>query len=230
MRSSTKIAILAISLSLILGMAAVSGYEFGSKVEATDDDIGNPLFAMPAKTTITYWDIGVPGYDEEDVVYLHTPGVCVNANDIRLTPFDTFIAGSKVMSTDKDIGMPLTMFSGLAIRYLDLYGSANYDLKDPVYIHSSLTSNPPSALATITNDVRLSNIEGFPAGTKVMDFNPDHNKFFGMAPPGLAPVGFFDVNGNGVYDYPDNVYLNYPSGFPKYSVAVNNIRLSVYSA
>jgi hypothetical protein len=226
MRSCAKIAVLAISLSLILDMAAASGYEFGSKVEATDGDIGNPLFTMPAKTTIAYWDIGVPGYDEDDVVYIHTPGACVNANDIRLTPFDIFIAGSKVISTDKDIGMPLTTFPGLVIRYLDLYGSANYDINDPVYIHSSLASNPSSALATITNDVRLSEVQGFTAGTKVMDFDPDHNKFFGMAPPALSPVGFFDVNGNGVYDYPDDVYLNYPSGFPKYSVAVNNVRLS----
>ena len=35
-----------------------------------------------------------------------------------------------------------------------------------------------------------------------------------------------NVNGNGVYDYGDDVYLNVPAGVSKGIVTVNNVRLS----
>jgi hypothetical protein len=39
-------------------------------------------------------------------------------------------------------------------------------------------------------------------------------------------IKFFDANGNGIYDYKDDVYLNVPEGISKGIVAVNNVRLS----
>jgi len=41
-----------------------------------------------------------------------------------------------------------------------------------------------------------------------------------------ASIGFFDANGNGIYDYEDDVYLNVPAGISKGIVTVNNVRLS----
>jgi hypothetical protein len=234
MRAYTKIALLAVSsILLILSTACASEYAFGTKVLLTDKDMGKPLFAMPDGTTVAFWDTGVvPGYDENDVVYLHTStATTVNSNDIRLTPFGDFPAGSKVTPYDNDIGMPLTSLPA-SIRYLNIYGSVNYNLGDPVYIHQNLPClNPPSAFATITNDVRLTEVRGLIPGTKVRDFDPDQNKLFGLIPTNLEPIGFFDANGNGVYDYPDDVYLNFPFGVQPGIVAVNNVRLSgpIYS-
>ena len=236
MKKCTKIALLTFSsLLLILNSAGASEYAFGTKVLATDSDVGKPLFVMPIGTGIAYWDTGVvPGYDDTDVVYLHT-GITANvvANDIRLTPnpFGNFAAGSKVTPGDNDIGMPLNGFGiGVAqFRYLNLYGSANYDMDDPVYIHQNALPPNPGAFATVTNDVRLTDVEGHAAGTKVLDFEPDHNKVLGLVgvgvTPVLGPIGFFDANGNGLYDAADDVYLNFPSGVPGYTVTVNNVRL-----
>ncbi len=129
---------LLIILILMLNLAGGSEYAFGSKVLSTDADIGRPLSDMPPGTTIIeYWDTGAPGYDENDVVYLHiAPPDCntVYANDVRLASFGEYPAGSKVTSQDKDIGMPLTLLPAI-INYLNLNGSRAYDLEDPVYVH-----------------------------------------------------------------------------------------------
>lgn len=225
MSLSMKALGLAICLYLVAGLAGASEYQFGTKVLAGDSDIGRPLFAMPA-TDICFWDTGViPGYDDTDVVYIKVlPGPFIGANDLRLTPFVNLPAGSKVTPTDNDIGMLLTLFPpGKAIRFLNLFGSSLYDLMDPVYFSQS---GPNS----VVNDVRLNATvgSGLEAGTKVHDFEPDLNLAFGTPSlvtfPG-AGLCFFDVNGNGVYDYWDDVYMNVPSGFPA-EVSVNNIRLS----
>lgn len=239
MRSITKVAALAISLFLILGLVGASEYQFGTKVLAGDKDIGRPLFAMPAGTDIRFWDTGVvPGYDDTDVVYLDVsiappaPATAIKANDVRLTQFGNLLAGSKVTPSDNDIGMPILPIPGIrAIRYLNLFGSPNYDLSDPVYVSQN-------AIFSLVNDVRLNATPGtgLKPGTKVRDFEPDLNKIMGTSPTPLVPLplplgplnsrlSFFDVNGNGVYDYWDDVYMNFPSGFPA-EVSVNNIRLT----
>jgi len=224
MRLSTKAAALAMSLYLILGLVGASAYEFGTKVKPGDSDIGKPLFLMPSGITIMVWDTGgVPGYDENDAVYLHTPGATVNANDVRLTPVGSlFKAGTKVTLQDNDIGMPLIAFPGISIGYLDLYGSARYDFDDPVYVHQSVGG--ASAFVTVLNDVRLTEANGKNPGTQVHNFDSDFNKLLGTGWSSV-PVRFFDANGNGEYDYLDNVYLNTPAGVSGI-VSVNNVRLS----
>jgi hypothetical protein len=236
MRSSMKAVALAISLYLVLGLAGASEYQFGTKVLSGDKDIGRPLFAMPAGTDICFWDTGVVGYDDTDVVYISVPLTYnVKANDVRLTPFGNLPSGSKVTSLDNDIGMSIAPIPGapLAIRYLNLFGGLTCDLEDPVYVSQN-------AAFTFVNDVRLNATigTGLKSGTKVRDFEPDLNKVLGGMPLTLAAVplpaiglfstriGFFDANGNGVYDYWDDVYLNFPQGVPVGSVTVNNIRLS----
>jgi hypothetical protein len=236
MKFSTKAAALAVSMYLIMGLVVASEYQFGTKVLAADKDIGRPLFAMPPGTDIRFWDTGAPGYDDSDVVYLSlptpTPVTNVKANDVRLTPFRSYPAGSKVISSDIDNGMPLVLpIPGPhAIRYLNLFGGSNYDLLDPVYVSQS-------AGISFVNDVRINTTPGtgLHPGTKVRDFEPDLNKFmWGFpnplvvlpTPPGSSQLCFFDANGNSVYDYWDDVYMNFPQGVPAGTVTVNNVRLS----
>ena len=76
------------SLILMLNPAISSEYAFGTKVMPTDLDIGRPLFNTFEGTTVGYWDIGTPGYDESDPVYLHMSRFSfgmIAANDVRLT-------------------------------------------------------------------------------------------------------------------------------------------------
>ncbi len=334
--------LLLVSIILIVCPASSSVYPFGSKVLPGDLDIGRPLFSLPAKTTVAFWDIGTRGYDEEDPVYLHighSASGTTNANDVRLTFIANVSPGSKVRFQDSDMNKPITQLHSI-ISFLDIHGSSAYDLLDPVYLHhldrldhndhpddtcfddsenpADMTtgfnerlpyrgkeiSSPGLGFALFTdnyilsisdkildkkprkvgemrglsiemvrglkanyyhvlgtwlikiqipkdyesadstredistqfiqtNDIRLSSTGNLIAGTKVTNFDEDQNKLVAWPPLArfLGPVidteklGFFDVNGNGVYDYEDDVYLNVPSGFPAV-VSVNNIRLS----
>lgn len=232
MTKLSKAIILVVGLLLIQIFANASDYEFGTKVLSQDSDIGRALYNMPF-ADIMFWDIGPnPGiYDEEDVLYLvfTAASPVVRANTVRITPFEDYATGSKVRAGDKDIDMPLTAFlPGHAIVYLDLFGSslpATFDLKDPVYFHIVGPN-------IITNDVRLTNVSNKAPGTKVINFDPDHSKPSVILQPLPATPGsliaYFDVNGNGAYDYPDDVYLIYlAGGFPlDPHVRVNSIRIS----
>jgi len=247
--ASIKIAALAFCLMVFLGSALASEYAYGTKVLPGDSDVGRPTlpFAVPqAPMYISYWDIGsVPGFfDADDIAYLHfgnpPPGIMggatlavVRANDIRLTPFGNLPAGSKVTPQDNDIGMQLhqALPGGNQIGWLDLYGTVGiYDLQDPVIVNILL---PPIPSPTSLNDIRLTESEGLPAGTKIRNSDPDlgrpnailavaANPIFG---PGLAHFRFFDVNGNGLYDYPDDVYLHIPVP-AQTAVSVNDVRIS----
>jgi len=236
-RIRKKIALLAIGIMLlILCIAGAEGapYVFGSKVQSGDSDLTRSLNPMPAGTIFAFWDTGAPGYDQEDVVYLHVPksthssDLYVNDNDVRLIPYDGHAAGSNVAIGDDDLGKPLTPLPGAVVRYMDQYGSTGYDLEDPVYIHQNL--NSPGAFETINYDVRLTNVPAVTvpatelAGTKIVDLDPDRNKLLGHTPVSLGPIAYYDKNGNGFYDDNDEVYLNYPDG--GYSVKINNVRLT----
>ena len=347
---------------LILTLDLVNGQEsyFGTKVLPTDADIGRPLFDIYDKISIGYWDTGTPGYDENDVVYLHIAPDGYNrtrANDLRLTSFEKYLAGSKVTPYDYDMNKPLTPLMA-SINYLDSHGSKAYDLKDPVYIHQNrysndepkskrdttvnttnyiymekingisplsdgfdirlpnrVNSNLPSGVIYLaytdgynlavsdqflekvpenagnwqgydvevlhglkanyyhalntwftkivsndksapyfdnigadysdigapipaqylcTNDVRISAPAGQNSGSKVLSFDIDQNEpvafpnlvsFPGRATD-LASITYYDINGDGIYDYPDDIYLNYPKRRADGIVTVNSIRLS----
>jgi hypothetical protein len=241
MNRLTKLARIVLVSIFFFGLVGASEYPFGSKVMPTDSDIGKPLFQLPATgapwgTTVRYWETGVmPGYDNSDVVYLHIPRFPVGltianvvANDVRLTPFGNLSAGSKVTPQDNDIGQPLRQLPGTSIRYLDLYGSPQYDFMDPVYIHRTVPPAPTAAIRV--RDVRLTEANGLKPGTKVRNFDLDMNRnslgITALPQAAGGPIRFFDVNGNGVYDYLDDVYLNFPAAVPAGTVVVNNVRLS----
>ena len=130
---------LIVCLILITDLVIGQESDFGTKVLPTDADIGRPLFDIYDKISIGYWDTGTPGYDENDVVYLHLAPDGYNrtrANDVRLTSFENHSAGSKVTPYDHDINKPLTPLM-VSINYLDSHGGKAYDLNDPVYIHQN---------------------------------------------------------------------------------------------
>ena len=353
-----KVFLLASLIILMLNPAISLEYAFGTKVMPADLDIGRPLFDTFEGTTVGYWDIGTPGYDESDPVYLHLARFSfgmIAANDVRLTTMANRSPGSQVSFQDTDMNKPLTLLPA-TINYLNIHGSNAYDLEDPVYLHqfncgrdcmgtgqvqatdSSDQWHPdeeateakesefkeqipyrggisiprtscieftdgykmlvtdyvidnipqmagvwrglmmekvhgvkadyyhvlntwytkidpfethdrfPDDIAQkddaeyahetsliCTNDVRLSiNDTHGDAGTKVVNSDIDQNKM--LSSPALARflgqesdttrIRYFDANGNGIYDYQDNVYLNYPSGTATGIVSVNNVRLS----
>lgn len=254
-----KIMAMAFCLIMILGLAGASQYPFGTKVTSFDSDFGAPLraYAPPANPapyfSLGYWETGVVnGYDDTDVVYLHQgfalgPFGVVRANDVRLTPFGYLAAGSKVTPQDNDIGMQLrpldtTTIITATIAWVNSHGGPGHDLDDPVYLRPGgpiVTGTTPTA----TNDVRLTEVAGLPAGSKVGNLDPDlPNAFANIWPnnpnpitlAGLAgvitfatqpSVMYIDINGNSQYDYPDDVYLI--TGTPPSPVVrVNDVRLS----
>lgn len=240
-------AFLALFSIFIIGSAMASEYEFGSKVYPDDSDVGRPLttFAgLQFPRSIGYWDVGVvPGtFDADDIVYLHfgnpplptapAAGMPIRANDIRLTSYSNHAAGSKVTTTDNDINAPLNALNpppNAQFFWLDLFGGSGlFDLNDPVLLRVQTPFAPafPSAL----NDIRITYSGGMPAGTKLQNSDPDFGKtisgpIFGgpTNPTATVNIQYYDYNGNNVYDYFDDVYLQF---MPSVTVKVNNVRLS----
>jgi hypothetical protein len=226
---------------------------FGTVVHIGDPDVGLSLDAFSwhadqLPLDLGYWDIGpVPRmYDEGDVVYLHIGGAVscsdthIASNDIRLTPFGNYEAGSKVAATDNDIGQILnTLPDYYGIYFMDLHGiSDQYDAGDTAYF--KVRTNP---YRTQTNDIRVTPIptKGLLAGTKVKNFDEDHDKpiiqmvcFPVMSDPWwpVANIRFYNVNGNvnavgaPVYDQPDIVYVDVPGPRIAGEVSPGDIRLT----
>lgn len=223
------------SLVFMLGLAGAGTYEFGSKVALGNTDVGNLLYNTAP--SFMYWDISPVGYGKEDIVYLHLSGTscetcgldaAVSTDDIRITPNGGLAAGTKVDKGDNDTNMPLIAFPSCKIKFLDLDGNPGYNFQDPVYLSIA------GGTTIETNDIRLNNIDGLHAGTKVNDFNPDHGKNSLIDMPPYS-IRFFNANGNyaltgvPIYDSADSVYLDLsmPPANPIGFVAVNDVRLSV---
>jgi hypothetical protein len=229
MPGSFRAVLLSLCFAVLIISSVASAYNFGTKVEAGHNDIGRPLQTLappnplPLVWTIEYWETGlVAGYDDSDIVYLHYGpiGGTVNANDVRLTLFDGNAAGSKVEPTDNDIGKKLT--PGFVIAWADVNGGIlQYDLLDPVYAHFGQGTGSISL-----GDVRLTAAGGKLPGDKVENFDPDYSTPLASTIPS-GYILYFDANGNGAYDSPDDLYLHYPvAGFIPLVVGVNNVRLS----
>ncbi len=241
MNNRLSICILLCLAILASGQAAAQG-TYGTKVNAGDPDVGLPLSnfapigqppgAVQSTAYISYWDINANGlYDSQDVPYLQfgSNNVVgqrfVRANNIRLTEWGSYTAGSYVKPGDIDMGQPLgvipvtlpplpssalPVLNQVGFYYMDVSGGAGYDLGDPVYLKAlSPTSNPPTAG---TNDIRITASAGFPAGSRVSLSDPDAGKtltlfrvVFGNPAGGptlagiqfpIARLAFFNANGN----------------------------------
>jgi hypothetical protein len=225
---------------LASGQAAAQG-TYGTKVQAGDPDVGLPLSnfaalvppvpaANQALAYISYWDINANGiYDDQDVPYLqfgslNFPGLrFVRANNIRLTGWGNYPAGSYVKPSDTDMGQPLGIvpfslpalpsFPAVSFYYMDVSASAGYDIDDPVYLK---ILSPAATLTAGTNDIRITANAGFPAGSKVSLNDPDAGRvltLFNTIPVPFAPnaiagpfpasvrtpiaqLAFFNANGN----------------------------------
>ena len=257
------------------GQAAVASETYGTKVKAGDPDVGLPLSPFSPSIALSgipglgvtpqnlvflsYWDVGTtPGsFDNQDVVYLQfgsTPagaGRIVRANNIRMTGWGNYPAGSYVNQGDSDIGQqllpngpaPAVFPTPTSFAYMEVDGGLGYGLDDPVYI--KLQGIP---VTTGTNDVRLTPFAGYPAGSMVSNADSDAARpllpFYatpalpaataGGAPAATStPLGilsFYNANGNifaippnqAIYDGGDAVYFDVT---PINVVSPNDIRL-----
>lgn len=258
MNNRISICILLCLAILASGQAAAQG-TYGTKVQAGSPDVGLPLsqFNLGPQPTafVFYWDIGSTSgmYDDKDVAYLRFSLLApaqVQANNIRLTGWGNYPAGSYVKPGDSDIGQALIMpFPPLpaaiptGFYYMDLTGGPGYDMGDPVYLKVQL----PALARTGTNDIRITANGAFPAGSRVSLIDPDADKPLtpfktpinpitgatlaaGRAP--IAQLAFFNANGNTnpggfpIYDEGDVVYFDISPGGPLTPiVSPNDIRL-----
>lgn len=201
---------------------------FGSKVQMYDADESKALSRFCIDPEFAFYDGNTRGlFEPEDPVYIHINprDSTVDVNDVRLTQFGSFPAGSQVGITDPDVGYPLSHFGiggfqRAEVRYFDVNGNKAYSLDNPVY----LNFNP--GIVT-SGDIRLTGYMGYEAGSRVRDSDLDSGK-----PTALLPgiLDFYNANGNinsggfAIYDANDLVYLD--TQYPFLIVTINDIRLS----
>jgi len=119
---------------------------------------------------------------------------------------------------------------------VDTKGSNEVDIKDINKIVDAVNSISANSDSIRTYDIRLTNLGELAAGTKVIDFDLDQNKLvtlpvlasFPREPDDYGAIRFYDANGNGLYDFLDDVYLDISfRGFSSFgTVSVNDVRLS----
>ena len=229
LRNVTKICML-VTLVLAFNLSGAMG-QFGSKVVTGDMDEGHFLenFALgQTPVSVGFWDIGPnPGlFDEGDVAYLHfgpVPPTPIAVNDIRLTPFAIYMAGSKVVPTNNDVGQILVPFPPpTRIAFVDVGGAiGSYDPMDTVYIDIAPPIGSAPVGTTSIGDIRLTPADVFPAGSLVRNFDMDNNlplilltPFPVLGPTPSPKIRFYNENGNvnvgavSIYDSPDDVYLD----------------------
>jgi hypothetical protein len=226
--------ILILMAFLFLSIAA-SAQGYGSKVMPADPDEAKALSPFYAGPEFAFIDLSNNGvFEPADPVYLNinpADGV-VSENDVRITPFDTFPAGTQVSAADPDHDKALIRFGtyrypAAELRYFDTNGDKSYSLNDPVY----LDFNPGEVSA---GDVRITGYPGFSPsiglepGTRVSDADPDSGKPTATLP---GVFGFYNTYGNinnggwAVYDGGDIIYLD--TQYPFNVVSINDIRLSI---
>ena len=130
----------------------------GTQVSKVDNDCGKLLSSFVCLAVPAYFDVNGDGaYSLEDPGYLDAyPSGRINANDVRITSYQGYPAGSRVRDSDTDNGMPTSILPGVLSFYnyngnIDPSGNAIYDGGDIVYIDTQA----PWETVTI-NDVRMS--------------------------------------------------------------------------
>lgn len=223
-----RVALLMFVLTLVATSASLASDElqYGSKVNWNDVDLGlalSPLY----DTEFAFWDkVNNGKLDATEVVYLHiNTGVnVVSLNDVRLTDYDIYPAGSQV-GDDADLGKPLTKFGTATIpraelRFYDVLGDWEYNIDDPIYLKIE-----PGNIKS--SDIRITNYVGFPAGCRVSGIDPEIGSDTETLPGRLC---FLNKNGNinnagyAMYDEGDVIYIDFQE--PSYVVTINDVRLS----
>lgn len=133
----------------------------GSQVAKADNDIGKQLTKFGTATTpraeLRFLDVGGDlAYNLEDPIYLNVVPGQINANDVRITSYKGFPAGSRVNDADPDNGLKTSTLPGM-LSFFNKNGNINnggyaiYDRGDVVYMDTQY----PFYVVTI-NDVRMS--------------------------------------------------------------------------
>jgi hypothetical protein len=238
MRIWKLLAVTIILVSICSGIAFLSAAlaqtqgsaSFGSKVSSFDSDQGRTLSSFQFNPKIVFVDGNIKGtFDSQDPVYISiTPkGSTIWENDIRLTQFGAFTAGSQVSLSDSDIGYGFSEFGkngfpNVQVCFVDSNGDKAYGSDDPVYIDVNPGTVSPG-------DIRLTGYYTFAAGSRVTVSDSDNNK---PTIPLPARLAFFNANGNtniagrAVYDMGDVVYVD--TEWPFGRVTINDIRVSTY--
>jgi len=131
--------------------------------------------------------------------------------------------GSKVLPHDVDEGKALSQFYiGPEFVFVDGNLKRLFDDGDPVYIHFD-----PSSSTIDENDVRITPLGIFAAGSQVRLTDVDHgNTFmrFGTDFIPAAELRYFDVDGDRAYSQNDPVYLDLGPG----RITAGDIRITSY--
>lgn len=133
----------------------------GSQVAKADNDIGKHMMKFGTATTpraeLRFLDAGGDGaYNLEDPIYLNVVPGEINSNDVRITNYKGFSAGSRVNDTDSDNGLKTSTLPGM-LSFFNANGNINnggyaiYDRGDVVYMDTQY----PFYFVSI-NDVRMS--------------------------------------------------------------------------
>lgn len=228
--SSSRLVALAVFIVIMASYFAAGEevFSYGSKVITGDLDELRPLnpFIPPNNSPVPFVYVDAnqpPGIGPEDPVYLHfDPGKpTIGGDDVRITAFDIYPAGSQVKIGDIDFGYTWASI-GLIPRFFDVNGDGFYSFEDPVYLDRP-TLLPPRVSS---GDIRLTSYLGYSAGSWVKDGETDNGVTL-SAPLGI--LEFYNANGNlagpvAIYDHGDSVYLDVnPFGV----VSVNDVRMSI---
>lgn len=129
----------------------------GTQVTKVDNDCGKTITKFIPPAYPSYFDIhGDEAYSLDDPVYLDVCPSGINANDIRISGYQGYAAGSRVKDSDSDNTMPTAILPGF-LSFFNNNGNVNrlgtgvYDAGDVVYIDVQL----PFGIITI-NDIRMS--------------------------------------------------------------------------
>jgi hypothetical protein len=133
----------------------------GSQVGKADNDIGKQLTKFGTGTTpraeLRFLDVtGDRAYSLADPIYLNVVPGKINSNDVRITSYQGYPAGSRVADSDLDNGLSTSILPGM-LSFFNTNGNINnggyaiYDRGDIVYMDTQY----PFYVVTI-NDVRMS--------------------------------------------------------------------------
>jgi hypothetical protein len=128
----------------------------GSQVTKVDNDCGKTLTSFKPPAVPSYFDVyGDGAYSISDPVYLDVCPSGINANDIRITSYQGYAAGSRVKDSDSDNTMPTKVLPGVLSFYntngdINSLGAAVYGASDVVYLDVQL----PFGTVTM-NDIRM---------------------------------------------------------------------------